>query len=363
MNKYIKEFIRQQLQYIVQFWTICSTHSVCLWCLNFNMSGLITNICKGGYGALFLPKVKDKYRFSFNYILDINDSQIIKFTDLVSLYTMFFISENIRYYVFDKLTPDDFRFHAALLSAKAIKDLKVVYLDHGDSAQENPFPELMLLSHVDYFYARDLDKKEYLIGTVKKYGLKTIIRTWIPSLRHIKRDDVDNRLLLVAPAFHCGESLASCYSDTFKYRVRKTMLFVLEKLAEKYDLKILWKYMPDGFDVVPKLIYDYKLKRVVYDDRSNFNKWLSKAGMFISDCASTTLYDAIKVGIPSIALWHSKLQPIRKSALKMFGSCIHIYDDVNEIENILESFISKTLSGNVYIPKIETVQEKYPWQE
>lgn len=354
----MKEIIRRSLQKFFQVGT-SGSEAVCLWCLNKTTMQLLPGIIKSGRKVVFLPNFKGR-KFDSEYSMSIPDKLLF---DMATSIGKFFIKHRVKYYVFDKLPVNDLCYHSALGVANCLGGVKILYLDHGDSAQENFSNEYMWLDLVDYYYARDLDMRDYLRSIANEYSINVKVSTWKPQpVFYNKR--TDEKLLMVAPAFHCRETFGTCYSDTFKYRVRRTMLLALDTIAEKYDLKILWKYMvgEEGYDPVPDLIKLHKTTRVVYENRNNFDYWLARANMFVSDCASTTLYDATKMGINSLALWNSKLPEIRKSAKEMFGESIFIYDDTEGIVTGLVAFVDKCMKKEWVIPTISTRQDRYPWE-
>jgi len=356
----MKEYLRHKSQNFIQWSTDSrSGKAVCFPFINQNLLNIYDTLKDNDCKILYLPKVKDRFfdnnHLTFKYLEEKKEL----FNKYSLELTQFFIDNKVEYYVLDRLTNNDLHQHAALLGAKASPNTKIVYLDHGESGQYNWPSEVYWSMFADYYYAGNTDMKNYMKELSEKLNYKNVeIKEW-------KRSDLIKRptqkgLLIFAPAFHCHETFSSTYSDTLKYQVRKHILFALEKLADIHNLQVIWKYMKDeaNEDMTPKIIKNYKFKNIKYETRNNFNYWLSKAEMFVSDCVSTTFYDALDMRVKSLALWPEILMDIRPDVLKRFGEAIYIYSNIDDAIKQLQYFVA----NYAYISKVPHNPDSFPWE-
>lgn len=358
----MKNFIRYKLQSFLQWSSKAKGPSaVCFPFLNHNALDVINNLFKNKYpyAIKFLPRIKDRY-FENRYLTFEYLEEKKELFDRYSLETtQFFMDNKVRYYVLDRLTNNDLYQHAALVGAKSSPNTEIVYLDHGESGQYNLPNEIYWSSFTDYYYVGNTDMKEYIEKLAKSLDSSAKIREWkrrLPEKRETKKG-----LLVYAPAFHESGTLSSSYSDTLKYQVRKHMLFALEKMADTHKLKIIWKYLKgeEGFDAVPSIIKKYKLRNIRYELRNSFNYWITRAEFFVTDCVSTTFYDAVDMGVKSLALWPSILMDIRPDVLKRFGESIYVYDSVGQATKQLQYFVDQKFW---YPAKVPHNPDLFPWE-
>ncbi|KKM05108.1 hypothetical protein LCGC14_1757480 [marine sediment metagenome] len=359
----MKDFIRYRLQDFLQWGSRTRGRSaICFPFLNHNMLDIIHNLSKNKhpYAIKFLPRVKDRY-FENRYLTfeHLNEKKEL-FDEYSMQIEQFFIDNKVKYYVLDRLTNDDLYLHAAIMGAKTSPNTEIVYLDHGESGQYNLPYEIYWTSFTDYYYVGNTDMRGYVEKVAKSLNSSSKIREW--KRRLPEKKETRKGLLLFAPAFHELGTLGSSYSDVLKYQVRKHMLFALEKLADTHKLKVIWKYMKgeEGFDAVPEIIKNYKLKNIRYELRNNFNFWLSRAEFFVADCVSTTFYDAMDMGVKSLALWPSILMDIRPDVLKRFGESIYIYDSIDQAIKQLQYFLDQKFWYQVKVPYSPDL---FPWEE
>jgi len=348
----IKKIIRLLIQQVIE--SLSSSllrNNIAFICYNRTITDVIIKILSQNDCSIkFLPLKYEK--FDWRYL----DFDKEKFKLMVSGIKIWLLNNNINYLVVDKLTRDNLYPHAALEAANSIINLETIYLDHGDTGTYHPYIVYDRIMNYDYFYANDSSIRKHMEEEVKKYGSNIKIREWQRPMPKVKRK-IDKKIIMYAPQFPTGDRFPQLFPEIIRYKHRIKILTELNILG---DYKVIYKCFSKGneiYDPTPDFIRD-NLKYIKIENKNNFNKLLSKTSYFITDCVSTTIYDAIYLNIPSLCLRYYKAAPVRKDVLKQFGDSIFVYDDINEAVNKMYDF----LLNSSEMPIIKHYKDKFPWE-
>lgn len=274
----------------------------------------------------------------------------------------------------DKVPRDELGIHA-LLSIKDASCIKV-YLDHGE---DGAIHDEVIYNRglFDYAYFTTSSMCTYAWLTFQKYGLKTTVRQWDrycgnPPPRRKKQGK--KKMLLVIPALNCGDLLIHLLPETYKYQFRKKLLVYLDGLAKEWpDLEVVWKKFPPGDlndDMVGSIIKEEKL-RIRLETRDNLHKLLPKAWAVVTDCISTPIYDAARMGIPSLPLIHPRSSRLRDDIRRDWGPCMGEGDPVRllmeyqgeSLISLIGYFVKFLMNGGTWsIPKVARNNSLMPWE-
>ena len=231
--------------------------------------------------------------------------------------------------VFDKLPNVDLWLHMLLQSAKEL-GIKLIYMDHGTTGELFESINYHRLDIPDVYYVTNYDLKEYYRDDVIRNGLDTIIKEWDRPRPKKRKRNYDSRLILVAMRFNDGELFYGGYPDTLRYEHNKRIALSLNPTAVGHN-RIIWKALPTSEDYEDP-ITDWIRKNcggIKIETKNNFNKLIRECGVFITDCISTTFYDAVEIGVPTFALIYRKGNKVRKEVLEKFRNQIILYDDID----------------------------------
>ena len=154
-------------------------------------------------------------------------------------------------------------------------------------------------------------------------------------------------VLLWGPQFSSGFRFAQLFPETLRYLHKQGILKKLLSLSKKYEFRTIYKNYPPGdenYDPMPEVIRNLDDYSIIWKSGRGFNKLLSRSKMFLTDCISTTIYDAADMGVPSLCLRYHKAAPVRKDVLTQFGKSIFIYKDILDALAYLEFFISTVIN-------------------
>lgn len=336
------------------------------------LKSVIDNKCR----CYFLPFKKkiDPIRFFDwkkttyeDFVINSNDI-VTNFSILVKYSEDYLIDKKIDFLVVSKLPRNDLLIHSLVAASINLK-IKIIYLDHGDTGTENKHHENMWCKIADYYYVNNTEMQKYLIRENNdNYKQDVIIKQWRRPMQN-KRRDIDKKLILFAPGFYNGDVLISLYSDAMRFKNNSKILFKLNDVAERYNLRVVWKSVKgsnETYDPIKDIININRLNNIEYVVSNSFNKLLSVANMFITDCVSTTLYDSVNLGVNSLCVHFDKAARIRDGVKKEFGESIYKYSDINSALYRIETFISNVVlySKDHEISKIKFKKERdlYPWE-
>jgi len=334
---------------------------------NMTLSNPINNALKNDMRVFFVDGSGVLFDWR-NLIEDkITDEKFLEsFLQLENNARNFLYRNKVDYFVVDRFTRNSLDLHAYLLACKQA-NTKTVYLDHGETGSIHPNIPFDRLLNWDYVYLTNTDMKKYYEKEKEKYGLKTEIKEWARTRQPRKEVKVKKNMILFAPQFIEADRFDQLFPQTLQYKHREKLLNIFDDIVRNIGVEVIWKTYEPGnllYDPIKDLCED---KQVHYCDTNNFDGYLSKATMFITDCISTTLYDAIEDGVPSLVLRYRKAAETRESILKQFGDVIFIYDSIKEAEEKLEEFIFDCLGLNgeeeKYLPELEFNPEPFPWEE
>ena len=320
----------------------------------------VNNDCR----VFFLPYVKEDRVFDWRRF-DQNDKLfMIRFDSFLSKAKEYLRNNAIDFFVVDRMTRGDLWLHAILQACK-VTGTKAIYLEHGETGSIHPDIEFDRILNYDYFYASNTDMKRHMQKQVQKYYTvsKCIIREWNrPKILPKKQSKVHR--ILYAPQFIEADRFNQLFPQTLQYKHRERLVKEFDILQDETGVSTIWKTFKSGnllYDPIKDICKDYQVE---YVDDDSFNWCLSRSSMVITDCISTTIYDAIDYGLPVLCLRYSKAAPIRESILKEFGNSIFIYDYIDQAVERIIHFVAACLGDNEsnYIPIIERKPDKFPWE-
>jgi len=260
---------------------------------------------------------------------------------------IYFAHKGIDYLILDKLNRDNLWHHVVIMAARD-NGIRIIYYEHGATGQNLPVVNYQKLLFADKYYAADWETQKFLHDEGKKWKIDhgIIFSNWNRPRSKRRNLFYSSKLVLIAPQFNLGEIFNELYPDTLKYKYNKVVFHKLEYLAKKYDLKVVWKMLP-GSEEDEDPMFNYIVKhgdRVEVEIENNFNKLIKKAGMFITDCCSTTYYDAVGLGIPSFIYRYYKANPIRGEVKERLGGSLCVYSDIRRAVIAMECFIISNLN-------------------
>lgn len=291
----------------------------------------------------------------FNYK---NIDNIEGFSLIVNWYRGYFKDIGCNYFVINTMPRNDLDRHAALVAASEVDSVKVVYLDHGDTGFSDPSGVWHWFNYADYFYASNTESRKYINKQIVPEGF--IVREWKRPLPKRKKS---KKYVLFAPGFYNGELFIGQLTDTAKYRHTETIIRYLNECAIDFGYGIIYKTIKGSHEAFnPRSVDKFvEYEAVEYMDSGNFNKLLSKASAFVTDCVSTPFYDAVDMGIPSLCLYNSDGTPLRKTVLDMFGDAIKVCNQDAIIGYTINNFFTGKFSLG-YKAMIEHNIDPMPWE-
>lgn len=312
-----------------------------------NLLPIIFSALKGRNKIYFLEDRDMKYNWK-DFTKKEYDRVKLTIDRLYIELSIYFTHNDIDELVLDKLNRDNLFHHVAIMVAKNSRT-KIIYYEHGATGQILPVVNYQKFLFVNEYHAADSETQKFICDESRKTPVVShsiLMSTWNRPRPKKRSTFYDSDLILIAPQFNLGETFNELYPDTLKYKHNKVIFKKLEELAEKYNLKVIWKMLPSSEDDIDPM-FDYITKygnRVTIEIRNNFNKLIKKAGMFITDCYSTTLYDARYLGVPSFCYRYHLANPIREELKKEIGSSLCVYEDINRALVGMECFIISTLN-------------------
>jgi len=205
-------------------------------------------------------------------------------------------------------------------------------------------------------------------NTESKEALKAISRPEDSSdIREWKRPTKYKRgkakdYILYASQFNNKNKYDQLYSDTLKYRNNREIALMLN-----WYKKTIWKMLPksdEQYDPMIDFISNY-CKNIEVRTKGSLEKLLSHAIAFVCDSPSTSYYDAIDMGVPTLCLRPATATPMRDSAKKMFGGTYYRYKDLNSMRNRLDIFLKNVYYNTNLLeyPIIKRSPDLMPWEE
>jgi len=304
------------------------------------------------------------YNFPY-YPVSIKNELKEKFMTHYECMQRYFTDNEITHFVVDRAARGDLILGAALLAAKYSPNIELILFDHGETGTEYPDTVFHRCWLYDVIYTGNTESRNYYDEVAKFGNFKVDIREW-RRLIQIKRKMIRNNSLLYAPQFVAGEVFSQCYPDAARFFEDLELMKVL------WETDMVWKVDSPG-NLVEYPIHDFLLalvkktwehKRVCnikYIDDKSFSKLLGSCRALLSDCVSTTAYDAAEEGIPTLCVRPEKASPVRKSVLEMFGPSIKIYDTPSEKHGAISQFLQLSKEGLWPIPKIPHRVDQLPW--
>ncbi|MFH1376092.1 MAG: hypothetical protein ABIH25_00480, partial [Candidatus Woesearchaeota archaeon] len=214
------------------------------------------------------------------------------------------------------------------------------------------------LRFADVYYATNTELRGYYQGEAGRFGFNTVLKEWDRPRPKKRKRGYDPKFILVAMQFNNGELNSELYPDTLRYEHNKRVALALRPLMVGINgvNRIIWKTLPTSEDFEDPMVkwLARECKGIEIETRGNFNKLIRECGIFITDCVSTTFYDAVEIGVPTYAFVYSKGNKVRGKVLKTFKNQIIQYDNINSVTVIMRKLIENELKGFIsYIPKVE----------
>src|SRR4030065_667159 len=351
----MKELFRKLCQIYMRSVTFFGRSSIVFSIFNKDLKNIIFSASVDNE-ICFIPE------FSKGSISDwetlINNKRSFLFDKLIGKYKTY--CENKDFFVIDRLPRGDLNRHAALIAASK-SDVKVVYLDHGETGFEYPEGYAHWIKYADYFYANNTETKEYVQRLAKEQKSDIIIKERKRNIPVIRKS-VSKRTLMFVPSFYNGELLIGNYSDTLKYKHRVVLIGYFNHLVKYWGVDVFWSGLSLAnavCDPMNRIIFENNLFKY---KENKCNKLLLKCNYFLTDAVSTPFYDACDLGIPSLCLYWEGGSPIREDVLKQFGKSIYVFNDIETAKLKIKDLI---INPQQYINKpIHTANpDKFPWEQ
>lgn len=362
-----KENIRSILQKV--FSTFTSLNDDCNVLFprhNYTLASVITSCINNNCRIFFVPQIKQDRFFDWRRF-DVDDKGfLLSFAKLEQLALKYLRDNTIDYFVVDRMSRNDLWLHAILSACKKCYT-EAIYLEHGETGSIHPDIELDRLLNYDYFYASNTDMKNHMQQQAKDKELYDCrIKEWKRSKFIPKKKQHKQQQILYAPQFIEADRFNQLFPQTLQYKHKESLVKEFHALEKKYDIRIVWKTYKQGnllYDPIKDICNTFNIK---YVDTDSFSYWLSKSTMFITDCISTTFYDAVDYGIPVLCLRYAKAAPIRQSILDNFGDSIFVYNTIEQAIDKMRQFVADcaniTFLKQFYIRTYESNPDKFPWE-
>jgi hypothetical protein len=357
----VKEFIRNSLEFLFEKAQIGrSQFSVVFPHFNRTLFPVYRSVIRNGGKVLFLPAFR---QVNFDWrCFDLQEEEQ-KLRAICDNYLGFFKVSGGNFYVVDRQPRHSLSCLAALRAAKE-SGLVTIYLDHGSTGIYQDWLIWDKLLNFDYSYFDDFDMRRYALALVRGMGENrrpvADIKEWIRP-RPRKRKESKKRIILFAPAFYCNDRWVRLYPDTLRFRHRKALLPIFQRLSKEANIQVIWKAFPkgdDAYDPIGEVIRE-EFPGIKYRIHG-FDRLLSRCSWFVTDCISTGIYDAVQLGIPSLCVCYRKAEPVREEVAERFGNSIFRFDAIMEVEDVLRGFIE---NDSWPVPVIEHRSDPFPWEE
>jgi hypothetical protein len=169
---------------------------------------------------------------------------------------------------------------------------------------------------------------------------------WTPRLAQFartRRRDPGHGPVCYLPTVFLGDNtfMIGCgIEDSWYFRWQ---LRLLEVMAQHDHLSFIWKSLPDSshgaVGALEALVA--RVANVRFETRP-FRELAPTVGCLLTDFASTGLYEALALGVPSLALSFSDFEDIRPRAQAMLGPVLRPCAGMEDAEQAVREFLDRT---------------------
>ena len=325
---------------------------------------VIRNVKHKGFNVIFLPKRFNK-KFAFD---NFRPGEVyFEYCELKKDIQNWLLSlpHFPDYFVTDKVARDNLALH--VLSEFSFRK---IYLDHGENANEDEHIMYNRLVMFDWLYFTNTSMADFAWKCANKGNFSVKIRQWDRFQgKKWSRKSSRKKMLLYVPTMCCGERFCHNLTEAAKYRFKKELVKELGRIVRYCDWGVIWKKLPAGDeneDCVEELIAAQNLKEFRVETKNNLDRLMEAASAIVTDCVSTPMYDAARIGLPSLALIDYRAFLPRKDILRDFGDSVFVYydDSFEDAWKKLWQFVEFLNNGGVWpVPKIERKCNPFLWEQ
>lgn len=284
------------------------------------------------------------------------------FISLVDKYVNFYDNNQVDFALTThRVETDEF---AAIAATRYSKKTKSICLQHGDDAFDINERDVSELSPYDIYFSSNNELMEYIKHRMRLGNFNTKVFQCPERLNDAQRFKgihlvaKPKRVLAYVPINYGWDNTiwnGVCRPDTWYFKWHRELL---KFFSSRKDFDFIWKAIPAEhglIEPIPHLINDQKYINIRYVTEPSFVEWIKKIDLALFDYPSTALYEAAICKLPVLALFFSPFNPIRGSALKLFGKSLQPFNNFKEGIGKIEDFLdSNSDEFIVSIPRSET---------
>lgn len=242
---------------------------------------------------------------------------------------------------------------------------KSVCVLHGDHIYENDFQVIDELGMYDIHISSNIETKEYVEFQCKNNNLSTQCycsnHRVIPIIKINRQRELQKKYKLnkkqkvvYLPTLLVGDCCrmdGQYHSDIWYYNFQKSLI---EYFSTKNTYDFIWKGLPISdwlYNPIPDIIKNRHFDNIEIATEK-FDNYLLMANKVICDFGSTGFFESVFAGVPTIALYYSKLYVPRNTALKYFGNLLQSYSNMEEAIEKIDLFLDS--DPNLYKKDIDT---------
>jgi hypothetical protein len=290
-----------------------------------------------GYKIFFLPNL-EKQTFDWNSSV-IKDKELEKRFNYFQMYiAKELIKKDIKFLMTDKVSRDNLLHYAAISTCKYTNTVSKLY-DHGEAGHcfDN---DIYNRGIFDVWYITNIQMHDYISNKIKEFDLKTMYMHWNRPKKKVKKKKHNRFTIMFAPMFTSDERMVHLLPETIKYKIKKEMLEVFQYMIDKYNVRVIYKKFSAGEendDCIKELI-EMKYPKIELVDGKKFNKCLSISDMMITDCISTTFFDALYNNIEPLVLLHHRTIPLIPRIEERYNRFIRWHYNIDDIQQVVENY-------------------------